>query len=62
MQAIQELGATEFRKARVKWASVITCEIKLLRCGNDNSLVFDWNFFIISAIETNGAGAACSRA
>jgi hypothetical protein len=54
MQAIQELGATEFNKARVKWTSVITC-------GNDNSLVFDWNFFIISAIETNGAGAACSR-
>ena len=25
--------------------------------GNDRSLVLDWNFFIISAIDTNGTEA-----
>jgi hypothetical protein len=40
-----------------------TREFNNYGCDNDNILVFDWNMFVISLIETNGAGAgaACSR-
>lgn len=35
--------------------SIFTCEREPLTCCTDKSLVLDWNLFIISAIETNGA-------
>lgn len=35
-------------------ASILTIEVELLMQDIDFSLVPDWNFFIISAVETNG--------
>ena len=45
------------------WFYKYTREFNNYGCYNDNILVFDWNMFVISLIETNGAGAgaACSR-
>ena len=36
----------------------LTWEREPRTCGNGMSLMLDWNFFIISAIETNGAAGS----
>ena len=59
MRKFEQTSYKDYKKPNfTKWEmgiAVITCERELfLLCGSEKSLMFDWNFFIISAIETNG--------
>lgn len=65
MEELKEIVKSENPEQNIFWTKKqqegsysFTCVRELLMQGRDISLVLVWNFCIISAMETNGAGGS----